>query len=154
VLYISQIAFLPFNHRIIALSEEKLARLSHLPRMLGTALVLAAALFLSGNLSAVFMITLVAFAAVDSAFSMWNSAIISSLMQRVENGKSGRLMGTNGSVTSAGMLIGSIVSGQVTTYAGYSSTFFLSIIALSGSFIMLKLAFQHKSATIAQTAKI
>ena len=154
VLYLSQTIILPFSHRMIASSEEKIGRLSYLPRMLGIVLVLATALLLSGSPSSVMVVTLIAFVLVDAAFSMWNTTIASSLMKMVQNGKSGTLMGVNSSITSAGLLVGSIVSGQVTASSGYSTTFLLAFVTLAASFVMLSCSSRQKSIFTVYTGRM
>ncbi len=49
-------------------------------------------------------------------------------------------MGTNGSLTRARMLIGSVVSGKLPPLLDRVQYFFLSSIALAASFVMLILA--------------
>ena len=154
VLYLSQTIILPLSHRMIASSEEKIGRLSYLPRMLGIVLVLATALLLSGSPSSVMVVTLIAFVLVDAAFSMWNTTIASSLMKMVQNGKSGTLMGINSSITSAGLLAGSLVSGQVTAYSGYSTTFILAMVTLAASFVMLSCSSRRKSTFTTYTERM
>ena len=72
-------------------------------------------------------------------------------MQMVQNGKSGSLMGIDSSITNAGMLIGSTVSGELTTTFGYSATFILTIVALAASFVTLSRTSGQKSIVIIET---
>jgi hypothetical protein len=51
------------------------------------------------------------------------------------------------------MLIGSIVSGELTTTFGYSTTFILAIVALAASFVMLIRTSGQKSIVIVETTK-
>jgi predicted MFS family arabinose efflux permease len=108
----------------------------------------ATALLLSGSPSSVMVVTLIAFVLVDATFSMWNTTIASSLMKTVQNGKSGTLMGVNSSITSAGLLAGSIVSGQVTASYGYSTTFLLAFVTLAASFVMLSGSSRQKAPSL------
>jgi predicted MFS family arabinose efflux permease len=62
-------------------------------------------------------------------------------------------MGINSSIINAGMLIGSIVSGELTTTFGYSATFILAIVALAASFVMLSRTSGQKSIVIIETTK-
>jgi predicted MFS family arabinose efflux permease len=62
-------------------------------------------------------------------------------------------MGINSSIINAGMLTGSIVSGELTTTFGYSATFILTIVALAASFVMLSRTSGQKSIVIVEAIK-
>jgi predicted MFS family arabinose efflux permease len=62
-------------------------------------------------------------------------------------------MGINSSIINAGMLTGSIVSGELTTTFGYSATFILTIVTLAASFVMLSRTSGQKSIVIVEATK-
>jgi hypothetical protein len=62
-------------------------------------------------------------------------------------------MAINSSIINAGMLIGSIMSGELTTTFGYSATFIPAIVAFAVSFAMLSRTSGQKSIVIVEATK-
>ena len=73
----------------------------------------------------IYMLTLVAFVAVDVGFSIWSTTTTSSLFKIIPNGRAGSVLGVNSAITGAGLLIGSIAAGEAAATLGYGMTFAL-----------------------------
>lgn len=139
VLHLSKVFFLPFNNGIVAkIGEQKMGRWSYVPRMSAIVLMLAAALLLAGNSYYILMMTLLAFVAIDIAFSLWSTTTTYSLLRIIPEGKKGSTLGINGGVVGAGLLVGSVLAGELSAGYGYPATFALAIAFLALSFVFIK----------------
>jgi predicted MFS family arabinose efflux permease len=150
VLTVSKVLFLPFNSRIVVAAggEQRMAKLSYIPRAAGTGVAIAAALLAIGNSNMIFVITLLSFVSVDVAFSIWSITTTSSLMKMVQSGRAGKIFGVNQAVTGLGLIIGSIVGGEVAGAFGYAATFSLAIVALAVSLALIAGSFRSEKASI------
>jgi MFS family permease len=113
-----------------------MALVAYIPRMSGIMLMVIAAIFTQG--SAVLFISIAAFIAVDSGFSLWNTTTTASLLKIIPRGKEGSVLGTNSSIVGAGLLIGSVFAGEMATVFGYDITFTIGMSFLFASFAMMK----------------
>lgn len=149
ILHLSKVFFLPFNHKIIARSggEQKMGRLTYLPRMSGIVLAVAAALLLASDPASILMVTLVVFVTVEVAFSIWSTTTTSSLLRIIPAGREGSVLGVNSAIIGAGLLIGAIAAGEVAANFGYGITFVLAIAVLAASFALVSKFF--KKTTVA-----
>ena len=143
VLHMCKAVFLPFNHRIVALrGEESMSKISYIPRIMGLALAVAAALLVVANPGSILMITLLAFVGTEVGFSMWSATTTSSFLKIIPAGQEGRVLGINSAVIGAGLLIGSLAAGEVSTTYGYGATFALAIIVAIASFTLVSRFFK------------
>ena len=125
-------------HKIVARGgEERLGRLSYIPRMSGIILAVAAAFMLANNPFSVLMITLFAVVAAEIGFSIWSTTTTSSLLKMIPAGKEGSVLGVNSAITGAGLLVGSIMAGEIASTLGYGVTFTLAIAFLGVSFLLV-----------------
>lgn len=105
--------------------------------MSGIMLAVAAAVLLAGNPMSVLMMTLVSFIAVEVGFSIWSMTTTLSLLKIIPAGKEGSVLGVNSAIIGAGLLIGSIATGEVAASFGYWVTFALVIAFLAASFVLV-----------------
>jgi MFS family permease len=147
ILHLSKVIFLPFNGRTVMAmrGEQRAAKWSYLPRLLGILLVAITALLLASNSAVVLIITLVAFVAIDIAFGIWSTTTTSFLMKTIPNGKEGHVLGINNGVIGAGALVGSLASAGTIGLFGYGMTFIISAIVFVFSLLLVRFSFdKHK----------
>jgi len=138
ILHLSKVFFLPFNHRIVARGgEERMGRLAYIPRMSGIILAVAAAVMFANNPSSILMTTLFAVVAAEIGFSIWSTTTTSSLLKMIPVGREGSVLGVNSAITGAGLLVGSIMAGEIASTLGYGVTFALAIAFLGASFVLV-----------------
>jgi MFS family permease len=153
ILHLCKVVYLPFNHRIVALrGEEGMSKLAYVPRMMGIALAVAAALMVAANPGSILMITLVAFVGTEIGFSLWSATTTSSLLKIIPAGQEGRVLGINSAVIGAGLLIGALAAGEVSSVFGYGVTFALAIAVAIGSFVLIGKFF--KKVRVAPQARV
>jgi DHA2 family lincomycin resistance protein-like MFS transporter len=143
ILHMCKVVFLPFNHRIIALKgEEGMSKIAYIPRIMGIALAVMAAVLVLANPGSILMITLLAFVGTEVGFSMWSATTTSSLLKIIPAGQEGRILGINSAVIGAGLLIGSLAAGEVSAAFGYGATFALAIAVAIASFVLVSKFFK------------
>lgn len=138
ILHLCKVVYLPFNHRIVALKgEDAMSRMSYIPRIVGIALAVAAALLVVANPGSILMITLLAFVGTEIGFSLWSATTTSALLKIIPSGQEGRVLGINSAVIGAGLLIGALAAGEVSAAFGYGATFALAIAVAVASFALI-----------------
>ena len=153
ILHLCKVVYLPFNHRIVALrGEEGMGKIAYIPRIMGIALAVAAALMVAANPGSILMITLLAFVGTEIGFSLWSATTTSSLLRIIPAGQEGRVLGINSAVIGAGLLIGALAAGEVSSMFGYGVTFALAIAVAIASFVLVGKFF--KKVKVAPQARV
>lgn len=138
VLHLCKVVFLPFNHHLTRLGgEEGMSRLAYIPRVMGIGVATAAALLVVTSPLSILTLTLLAFVGTEVGYSMWSASTTSSLLKIIPPGQEGSVLGVNSAVVGAGLLIGSIAAGELSSSFGYSVTFGLAIAAAGASYVMI-----------------
>jgi predicted MFS family arabinose efflux permease len=114
-----------------------MGRLAYLPRMSGIILSIAAAVLFASNPASILMATIFAFIAAEVGFSIWNTTTTSSLLKMIPAGREGSVLGVNSAITGAGLLMGSILAGEIAATLGYGVTFALATAFLVASFVLV-----------------
>jgi MFS family permease len=139
ILHLCKVVYLPFNHRIVALrGEEGMSKIAYIPRIMGIGLAVAAAMMVASNPGSILMITLVAFVGTEIGFSLWSATTTSSLLKIIPAGQEGRVLGVNSAVIGAGLLIGALAAGEVSSVFGYGATFALAIAVAVASLVLVR----------------
>jgi DHA2 family lincomycin resistance protein-like MFS transporter len=105
---------------------------------MGIGLAVAAAMTVALNPGSILMITLVAFVGTEIGFSLWSATTTSSLLKIIPAGQEGRVLGVNSAVIGAGLLIGALAAGEVSSVFGYGATFALAIAVAVASLVLVR----------------
>ncbi len=152
ILHLSKVFFLPFNHRLVSRGGEgAYGRLAYIPRLSGIILAVAAALLLAGNPTSILAITLCAFVAAEIGYSIWSTTTSSSLLRIIPAGHEGSVLGISSAVTGAGLLIGSLAAGEISSAFGYAATFSVAVVMALASFVIVSKFFK-KTVVVARLA--
>jgi MFS family permease len=83
---------------------------------------------------------------------LWSATTTSSLLKIIPSGQEGRVLGINSAVIGAGLLIGALAAGEVSSVFGYGVTFALAIAVAIGSFVLIGKFF--KKVRVAPQARV
>ncbi len=88
--------------------------------------------------SALFVFATIAYACIGIIFALWNSSTSVILFSNLGPEKQGGLLGAYSAFSSIGLVIGSLFSGYLSSYFGYSLTFTLAALVMLSSFFVLE----------------
>ncbi|MDG6925208.1 MAG: MFS transporter [Nitrososphaerota archaeon] len=97
-----------------------------------------AALVSRGTL--LFLIASVVYAATGVAYALWNSSTSVTLLSNLGPGRQGNLLGGYAALGALGTVAGSLFTGYISYYDGYSTTFTVAAAIMLGSFFVLEAA--------------
>ena len=137
-LYLTQAVAFIFSSNFVNKCGEKNATLfSFVPRIAGNALTVFAAVFLTNSNLLIFIV--LAFASLDLAFSIYSTSTSLILFKLLPIKRRGYYLGIFGAMTGVGLLIGSIMSGEISAIFGFPATFSLATLFLVLSLLIMKI---------------
>jgi len=137
-LYLTQAVAFMFSSKFVNKYGEKSATLfSFFPRIAGTALTVFAAVYVTN--SNFLLLIVLAFVALDSAFSIYSTSTSLILFKLLPIKRRGYYLGIFGAMTGVGLLIGSTMSGEISALFGYPVTFTLATTFLALSLLIMKI---------------
>ncbi len=98
----------------------------------------AAALLTRGYV--LFLLSTAVFAVVGVAYALWNSSTSVTLLANLGSGRQGNLLGQYAALGALGTVAGSVFTGYVSFYDGYSTTFTVAAVIMLASFFVLEAA--------------
>jgi MFS family permease len=128
-LYLTQAVAFIFSSKFVNHYGEKSATIFSLfPRIAGTALTVFAAVYLTD--SYLLLLIVLGFVCLDAAFSIYSTSTSLILFKLLPIKRRGYYLGVFGAMTGVGLLIGSLMSGEISTLFGFPATFTLATIFL------------------------
>lgn len=97
-----------------------------------------AALVSRGTL--LFLLSSLVYALVGVAYALWNSSTSVTLLSNLGQGRQGNLLGGYAALGALGTVAGSLFTGYISYYDGYSTTFTVAAAIMLGSFFVLEAA--------------
>ena len=97
-----------------------------------------AALTLRGT--AMFVIASIFYALIGIAYALWNSSTSVTLLSNLGAGRQGNVLGGYAALGALGTVIGSLFTGYISYYQGYSTTFTVAAAVMLLSFFVLEAA--------------
>jgi MFS family permease len=88
--------------------------------------------------TALFVFAMIIYACIGVVFALWNSSTSVILFSSLGPEKQGGLLGGYSALSSFGLVIGSLFSGYLSSYFGYSITFTLAAFVMLSSFFVLE----------------
>lgn len=137
-LYLTQAITFMFSSKFVDKYGKKNSTLfSLIFRTAGTALTLFAAVYLST--SNLIFIIIFAFVFLDSAFSLYSTSTSLILFELLPFKRRGYYLGVFGAITGIGLLIGSLLAGEISALFGFPTSFITATIFLILSLILMKI---------------
>lgn len=90
--------------------------------------------------TALFAVSTVVYAMTGVAYALWNSSTSVTLLANLGRGRQGNLLGQYAALGALGTVAGSLFTGYISYYAGYSTTFTVAAMIMLGSFFVLEAA--------------
>jgi MFS family permease len=87
-----------------------------------------------------FLLTSVVYALIGTMFAFWNSSTSVTLLSNLGQGRQGNLLGAYAALGALGTVAGSLFTGYISFYDGYSTTFAVAAAILLVSFFTLEAA--------------
>ena len=101
-----------------------------------------------------FILSTVVFAGVGIAYALWNSSTSVTLLSNLGQGRQGNLLGEYAALGALGTVAGSLFTGYVSFYDGYSTTFTVAAaVIMLGSFFVLEAALKSLGYTPGMTGR-
>ena len=90
-----------------------------------------------------FILSSVVYAVTGVAFALWNSSTSVTLLSNLGHGRQGNLLGSYAALGALGTVAGSLFTGYISLYLGYSTTFTIAAAIMLGSFFVLEAALKN-----------
>jgi len=87
-----------------------------------------------------FLVSVVAYAVAGVAFTFWNSSTSVMLFSSLGQGRQGNVLGAYAALSNLGVVVGSLFTGYIAFYAGYSTSFALAAALMLVSFFILEVS--------------
>ena len=127
---------------ISKLGEERSTILAYIPRILAIMIPGIASIFLAGSLG--FPVTIASACLMVIAFSIFSTSSSVIFFKSIPQGFEGKYLGVNSAVTGVGIFVGSIVTGELTKFSGYSTMFFVSSGIIVVSLVLFQIYFRYR----------
>src|SRR5438445_311475 len=126
---------------ISKIGEERATSLSYAPRI---AAVLIAGLFIPITISQVsFTVAIISASLMVIAFSIFSTASSVIFFKSIPQGFEGKYLGVNSSITTVGLFIGALSTGQLANSFGYTITYVVASGILVASFVLFRVYFRY-----------
>jgi MFS family permease len=137
-LYLTQAVAFMFSSKFVNQYGEKSATIfSFFPRIAGTALTVFAAVYLTN--SYLLLLIVLGFVCLDAAFSIYSTSTSLILFKLLPIKRRGYYLGIFGAMTGVGLLIGSVMSGEISALFGFPATFTLATTFLVLSLLIMRI---------------
>ncbi|MDE1770125.1 MAG: MFS transporter [Thaumarchaeota archaeon] len=127
---------------ISKLGEERSTMLAFLPRLLAVMIPAVSSIFLVGSLG--FPMTIASASLMVIAFSIFSTSSSVIFFKSIPQGFEGKYLGVNSAVTGVGIFAGSLVTGELTKFSGYSIMFIFAAAVLVVSLILFRVYFRYR----------
>ncbi len=122
--------------------EERSTILAHIPRILAVMIPGLAAFFMIGALG--FPVTITSACLMVIAFSIFSTSSSVIFFKSIPQGFEGKYLGVNSAITGIGVFVGSLVTGELTKFSGYTTMFLSASAMLVVSLILYQAYFRYK----------
>ncbi|TLX83721.1 MAG: MFS transporter [Thaumarchaeota archaeon] len=127
---------------ISKIGEERATSLSYAPRI---AAVLIAGLFIPITISQVsFTVAIISASLMVIAFSIFSTASSVIFFKSIPQGFEGKYLGVNSSITTVGLFIGALSTGQLANSFGYTIAYVVASGILAASFALFRVYFRYR----------
>jgi MFS transporter len=127
---------------ISKIGEERSTSLSYAPRI---AAVLIAGLFIPITLNnGSFVVAIVSASLMVIAFSIFSTASSVIFFKSIPQGFEGKYLGVNSSITTIGLFIGALSTGQLANSFGYTVVYIVASGILFASFVLFRMYFRYR----------
>ena len=127
---------------ISKLGEERSTMLAFLPRILAVMIPAISSIFLVGILG--FPVTIASACFMVIGFSIFSTSSSVIFFKSIPQGFEGKYLGVNSAVTGVGIFVGSLVTGELTKFSGYSTMFIFASSILVVSMILFRVYFRYR----------
>ena len=127
---------------ISKLGEERSTMLAYIPRILAVMIPAVASVFMVGSLG--FPVTIVSSCLMVIAFSIFSTSSSVIFFKSIPQGFEGKYLGVNSAVTGVGIFAGSLVTGELTKFSGYSTMFLFASAILVVSLVLFQVYFRYR----------
>ena len=103
--------------------------------------IAGAALVSHGTL--LFLLSTIVYAGVGVAYALWNSSTSVTLLSNLGHGRQGNILGSYAALGALGTVAGSLFTGYIAFYLGYSTTFTVAAAIMLVSFFVLEAALKN-----------
>jgi MFS family permease len=127
---------------ISKIGEERSTSLSYAPRI---AAVLIAGLFIPITVNnGSFVVAIVSASLMVIAFSIFSTASSIIFFKSIPQGFEGKYLGVNSSITTVGLFIGALSTGQLANSFGYTIVYIVASVILFASFVLFRIYFRYR----------
>jgi MFS family permease len=127
---------------ISKLGEERSTILAYIPRILAVMIPAISSIFMAGTLG--FPMTIASACLMVIAFSIFSTSSSVIFFKSIPQGFEGKYLGVNSAVTGVGIFVGSLVTGELTTFSGYSTMFIVASGILVISLVLFQVYFRYR----------
>jgi predicted MFS family arabinose efflux permease len=78
------------------------------------------------------------------AFSIFSTSSSVIFFKSIPQGFEGKYLGVNSAVTGVGIFVGSLVTGELTKFSGYSTMFIVASVILVVSLVLFQIYFRYR----------
>lgn len=127
---------------ISKIGEERSISLSYVPRI---AAVVIAGLFIPITIGqGSFAVAIISASLMVIAFSIFSTATSIIFFKSIPQGFEGKYLGVNSSITTVGLFIGALCTGQLANLFGYTITYSVASGILIGSFVLFRIYLRYR----------
>ena len=127
---------------ISKLGEERSTILAYIPRILAVMIPAISSIFMVGTLG--FPMTIASACLMVIAFSIFSTSSSVIFFKSIPQGFEGKYLGVNSAVTGVGIFVGSLVTGELTKFSGYSTMFIVASGMLVVSLVLFQAYFRYR----------
>jgi predicted MFS family arabinose efflux permease len=127
---------------ISKLGEERSTILAYIPRILAVMIPAISSIFMVGTLG--FPMTIASACLMVIAFSIFSTSSSVIFFKSIPQGFEGKYLGVNSAVTGVGIFVGSLVTGELTKFSGYSTMFIVASGILVISLVLFQAYFRYR----------
>lgn len=127
---------------ISKLGEERSTILAYIPRILAVMIPAISSIFMVGTLG--FPMTIASACLMVIAFSIFSTSSSVIFFKSIPQGFEGKYLGVNSAVTGVGIFVGSLVTGELTKFSGYSTMFIVASGILVVSLVLFQVYFRYR----------